>query len=41
MLIVVQVFSPPLVARKLCWVNNVWPSAPTLPFPKPQVSSAK
>jgi len=30
-------FSPPLVARKLCWVNNVWPSVNSLPYSKPQV----
>ena len=25
------------MARKLCWVNNVWPSAPELKHTKPQV----
>lgn len=33
----VDVITPPLVARKLCWVNNVWPSCQTLQHPKPQV----
>ena len=28
---------PPLVARKLCWVNNVWPSSTSLTYTKPQV----
>ena len=32
-----QILQPPLVARKLCWVNNVWPSAPELKHTKPQV----
>ena len=32
-----EILTPPLVARKLCWVNNVWPSSNTLKSPKPQV----
>lgn len=32
-----DILTPPLVARKLCWVNNVWPSSNTLRHPKPQV----
>ena len=31
-----DILTPPLVARKLCWVNNVWPSNP-LKYTKPQV----
>ena len=32
-----EILVPPLVARKLCWVNNVWPSSNTLKSPRPQV----
>lgn len=32
-----EAITPPLVARKLCWVNNVWPSSNTLTHRKPQV----
>ena len=32
-----EALQPPLVARKLCWVNNVWPSSPSLTATKPQV----
>ena len=34
-----DILTPPLVARKLCWVNNVWPSSNTLKSPKPQVKN--
>ena len=32
-----DLLQPPLVARKLCWVNNVWPSSPALTATRPQV----
>ena len=32
-----EAITPPLVARKLCWMNNVWPSSNTLTHHKPQV----
>jgi lysine-specific demethylase PHF8 len=32
-----EIISPPLVARKLCWVNNVWPSSNTINQTRPQV----
>jgi len=32
-----DILTPPLVARKLCWVNNVWPSSTQLKHTKPQV----
>lgn len=35
--VMAEVIAPPLVARKLCWVNNVWPSSNTINQTRPQV----